>query len=120
MKVGTVHWNLALAYHAKGEVEAQKRSLSWRNRWCVHTHACARTHARTCARAHTHTSAASVDATACERARVRAFVRGVGGCAAVSSLVPTLVHARLCLRGVLAWRLCLRGVRPDAEAWRLE
>jgi hypothetical protein len=34
-QVGTVHWNLALAYHAKGEVEAQKRSLSWRNRWCV-------------------------------------------------------------------------------------
>lgn len=32
-EVGTVHWNLALAYHAKGEVEAQKRSLSWRNRW---------------------------------------------------------------------------------------
>jgi len=32
-EVAHVHWNLALAYHTKGEIDAQKRRLTWHSRW---------------------------------------------------------------------------------------
>lgn len=31
-EVGNVHWNLAMAYLTRGDVEAQKRLLSWHQR----------------------------------------------------------------------------------------
>jgi len=32
-EVAHIHWNLALLYHTKGEVDASKRKLSWNSRW---------------------------------------------------------------------------------------
>ncbi len=32
-EVAHVHWNMALCYLTKGEVEAQKRKLGWHSRW---------------------------------------------------------------------------------------